>query len=94
MELGNANNTRPSVKVFWKPPADPNGQIISYDLEYTLLGETQEQTKCIPASDYNNMTEGYELKLTEGEYSFRVRANTFAGYGMYTKLAYQKVPVS
>nr|DBA35950.1 TPA: Insulin-like receptor [Drosophila ananassae]DBA35951.1 TPA: Insulin-like receptor [Drosophila ananassae]DBA35952.1 TPA: Insulin-like receptor [Drosophila ananassae]DBA35953.1 TPA: Insulin-like receptor [Drosophila ananassae] len=92
VELGNANNTRPAVKVFWKPPADPNGQIISYDLEYTLLGEGQEQTKCISASDYNNLTEGYELKLTEGEYSFRVRANTFAGYGMYTKLAYQKVP--
>nr|XP_043068213.1 insulin-like receptor [Drosophila bipectinata] len=92
VELGNANNTRPAVKLFWKPPADPNGQIISYDLEYTLVGETQVQTQCIPASEYGNLTEGYELKLTEGEYRFRVRANTFAGYGTYTGFENQVVP--
>ncbi|KAH8243532.1 hypothetical protein KR032_008318, partial [Drosophila birchii] len=83
LEIG--NNTRAAVRAFWLPPLDPNGEIITYTLEYHLQKpDTVVETKCIPVANYS-ATDGYTLKgVTEGQYLMRVRANSLAGYGVYT----------
>jgi len=81
------------VRLRWDPPVDPNGEIVTYEVAYKLQKPDQvEEKKCIPVADYNQ-TAGYPLKLNEGLYSFRVRANSIAGYGEWTKLEYKEVEV-
>ncbi|KAH8374916.1 hypothetical protein KR200_008584, partial [Drosophila serrata] len=83
LEIG--NNTRAAVRAFWLPPLDPNGEIVTYTLEYQLQKpDTVVETKCIPVANYS-VTDGYTLKgVSEGLYRIRVRANSLAGYGVYT----------
>ncbi|XP_016960369.1 insulin-like receptor [Drosophila biarmipes] len=89
--LENANNTESSVRLSWDPPVDPNGEIVTYEVAYKLQKPDQvEEKKCIPVADYNQ-TAGYPLKLNEGLYSFRVRANSIAGYGAWTDFKYREV---
>ncbi|KAI8044805.1 hypothetical protein M5D96_000977 [Drosophila gunungcola] len=91
VSLEPANNTESSVRIFWKPPADPNGEIVTYEVAYRLQKPDQvEEKKCIPVEDFNQ-TFGYPLKLNEGKYSFRVRANSLAGYGLFTDPEYREV---
>ncbi|XP_017056999.1 insulin-like receptor [Drosophila ficusphila] len=86
-----ANNTESSVRVRWFPPVDPNGLIVTYEIAYKLQKLDQvEEKKCIPVEDFNQ-TMGYPLKLNEGKYSFRVRANSLAGFGEYTELKFIEV---
>ncbi|XP_017119663.1 insulin-like receptor [Drosophila elegans] len=91
VSLEPANNTESSVRIFWKPPADPNGEIVTYEVAYRLQKPDQvEEKKCIPVESFNQ-TFGYPLKLNEGKYSFRVRANSLAGYGLFTDPEYREV---
>ncbi|XP_070072397.1 insulin-like receptor [Drosophila takahashii] len=91
VELENANNTESSVRLRWEPPVDPNGEIVTYEVAYKLQKPNQvEEKKCIPVAEYNQ-TAGYPLKLNEGQYSFRVRANSIAGLGDFTDFEYREV---
>ncbi|KAH8337342.1 hypothetical protein KR059_007519, partial [Drosophila kikkawai] len=83
LEIG--NNTRAAVRAFWLPPLDPNGEILTYTLEYQLDKSDTVETKCIPVANYS-ATEGYLLKgVSDGLYRMRVRANSMAGFGVYTE---------
>nr|NP_001138093.1 Insulin-like receptor, isoform B [Drosophila melanogaster]NP_001138094.1 Insulin-like receptor, isoform C [Drosophila melanogaster]NP_001138095.1 Insulin-like receptor, isoform D [Drosophila melanogaster]NP_524436.2 Insulin-like receptor, isoform A [Drosophila melanogaster]P09208.3 RecName: Full=Insulin-like receptor; Short=dIR; Short=dInr; AltName: Full=Insulin receptor homolog; Short=dIRH; AltName: Full=Receptor protein-tyrosine kinase InR; Contains: RecName: Full=Insulin-like receptor sub len=91
VDLEHANNTESPVRVRWTPPVDPNGEIVTYEVAYKLQKPDQvEEKKCIPAADFNQ-TAGYLIKLNEGLYSFRVRANSIAGYGDFTEVEHIKV---
>ncbi|XP_017081898.2 insulin-like receptor [Drosophila eugracilis] len=91
VDLENANNTDSSVRIRWSPPSDPNGEIVTYEVAYKLQKPDQvEEKKCIPGADYNQ-TAGYLVKLNEGLYSVRVRANSLAGFGEYTNFEYIEV---
>ncbi|KAH8357174.1 hypothetical protein KR084_006605 [Drosophila pseudotakahashii] len=91
VSLENANNTESSVRLRWEPPVDPNGEIVTYEVAYKLQKPNQqEEKKCIPVADYNH-TAGYPLKLNEGLYTFRVRANSIAGFGLFTEIKYSEV---
>lgn len=93
VDLEHANNTESPVRVRWTPPVDPNGEIVTYEVAYKLQKPDQvEEKKCIPAADFNQ-TAGYLIKLNEGLYSFRVRANSIAGYGDFTEVEHIKVEV-
>lgn len=93
VDLEHANNTESPVRVRWTPPVDPNGEIVTYEVAYKLQKPDQvEEKKCIPAADFNQ-TDGYLIKLNEGLYSFRVRANSIAGYGDFTEVEHIKVEV-
>lgn len=93
VDLEYANNTESPVRVRWTPPVDPNGEIVTYEVAYKLQKPDQvEEKKCIPAADFNQ-TAGYLIKLNEGLYSFRVRANSIAGYGDFTEVEHIKVEV-
>ncbi|BFF89318.1 insulin-like receptor [Drosophila madeirensis] len=85
----NANNTQSSVRLRWLPPSDPNGDIVAYELAYRLQKPDQaEEKKCILVADFLNLTDGYPLHLNEGNYSFRVRANSLAGQGIYSDFVF------
>ncbi|KAH8369355.1 hypothetical protein KR009_008841, partial [Drosophila setifemur] len=92
VHLENSNNTDYSVRLRWLPPLDPNGEIVAYDVAYKLLKPNQvEEKKCIMASKFANLTNGFPLKLNEGSYSFRVRPNSMAGLGVFTDYVYANV---
>ncbi|XP_068158008.1 insulin-like receptor [Drosophila tropicalis] len=93
-DLESANATRPGVRLRWLAPLNPNGAIVSYTIGYKLqMPDQQELMKCVTVQDYLNLTDGYVVKhLSEGNYSFHVRANSMAGDGIFSELVYVVVP--
>lgn len=78
----------------------PNGAVVSYTIFYLLLDsiDTVEEKKCITEIDFVEMgyqENGYVLtNLNSGNYSIRIRTNTLAGEGQYSKTIYMYIPVS
>ncbi|XP_062122366.1 LOW QUALITY PROTEIN: insulin-like receptor [Drosophila sulfurigaster albostrigata] len=89
----NANTTRGSVKLSWKPPEDPNGAIVSYTIFYERQEQNAvEEKRCISGREYVNQS-GYVVNnLSEGKYGFQIRANSLAGEGIRTDTFYVVVP--
>lgn len=76
-----------SVTLRWRPPTDPNGFILSYEIEYQSE-EFPKQFICISSNDHHRNDNGYNIKLPSGNYSFRLRALSLADYGNWTEPIY------
>nr|XP_045585928.1 insulin receptor-related protein-like [Procambarus clarkii] len=76
-----AHNT--SVRVWWQPPQATNGALLAYHLQFTSMGS--QRTRCVSVSEYEAAGGGVELEdLAPGNYTFRVRVRSRAGYGHYS----------
>ncbi|XP_050440178.1 insulin-like receptor [Adelges cooleyi] len=87
------NSTSVSVKISWSEPQNSNGPIVSYQLEYAKVGDNLiPSIKCITRQQFNKSGGSYILSsLLPGNYSFRVRAQSLAGYGEYTSYKYYNI---
>ena len=69
---------RRSINVTWSTPAQPNGVILFYQLEYSIVGSPLVVTLDVPADSLAASL----LDLTPAQvYEVTVRANTSVGFG-------------
>ncbi|XP_064607698.1 insulin-like peptide receptor isoform X2 [Liolophura sinensis] len=87
------NKTINLIKITWLPPPQPNGFVITYELEYRRAKDDhQASIVCIRQQDFTK-TGGYDFKqLVPGNYSYRVRSSSLAGPGDWTDAKYFIVP--
>ncbi|XP_017772615.1 PREDICTED: insulin-like receptor [Nicrophorus vespilloides] len=87
-EVRVANKSMSMVTIVWDEPLDPNGHILTYQIEYKRLDieNSQPILECITALDYLKHNKRYTLKLNPGNYSLRVIGKSQADYGEYSKL--------
>uniref|UniRef100_A0A0A1WF79 Tyrosine-protein kinase receptor n=1 Tax=Zeugodacus cucurbitae TaxID=28588 RepID=A0A0A1WF79_ZEUCU len=91
--LVQTNTTRSEVRINWDPPANPNGDVVSYTISYKKSEQDAvEEKRCITEVNYRNLTNGYRMQLPTGNYSIRVRANSLAGDGVYSEFVYIDIP--
>jgi len=69
--------SRRSINVTWSPPANPNGILLFYQLEYSIVGQSS-MTLDVPAQSL--VASLVELTPAQ-EYQVTVRANTSVGFG-------------
>ena len=68
---------RRSVNVTWSPPANPNGILLFYQLEYSIVGQSS-MTLDVPAESLAASL----VELTPAQvYQVTVRASTIVGFG-------------
>ena len=68
---------RRSINVTWSPPANPNGILLFYQLEYSIVGQSS-MTLDVPAESLAASL----VELTPAQvYQVTVRANTSVGFG-------------
>ncbi|KAH9370688.1 hypothetical protein HPB48_014005 [Haemaphysalis longicornis] len=76
--------------VKWAPPPDPNGFIVTYQVEYKMVN--QEKFKpfqfCVSHSEFLRHGGRVIHGLAPGNYSFRVMAASLAGPGNWTQPVY------
>ena len=65
------------VNVTWSPPANPNGILLFYQLEYSIVGQSS-MTLYVPAK---SLTASLEDLTPAQVYQVTVRANTSVGFG-------------
>ena len=69
--------SRRSINVTWSPPANPNGILLFYQLEYSIVGQSS-MTLDVPAQSLAASL----VELTPAQvYQVTVRANTSVGFG-------------
>ena len=69
--------SRRSVNVTWSPPANPNGILLFYQLDYSIVGQSS-MTLDVPAESLTASL----VELTPAQvYQVTVRANTSVGFG-------------
>lgn len=97
LEMTNTSS-RNNIRLYWDPPKHPNGAVVSYTIVYELqTQDTVEEKRCITESDYIQLDyqhNGYVLTgLISANYSIRIRTNTLAGEGLYSRTIYVYIPV-
>ncbi|CAJ0967790.1 unnamed protein product [Ranitomeya imitator] len=76
------------IHLMWKEPSEPNGLTILYEVQYSRLGDSQENNICVSQKQYLQ-DKGAKLRsLPPGNYSVRVRASSLAGNGSWTPTTY------
>ncbi|KAI1301322.1 Insulin receptor [Halotydeus destructor] len=94
-KLGGENNTSHDnvVEVRWEEPAQPNGVIVSYQLEYKRHeNDKLVERLCITRSKYL-LKKGVDLiDLPAGNYSLRLRSSSTGGVGDYSNFVQFVVP--
>lgn len=97
-KLETTNTSRTNVRLFWTPPSNPNGAVVSYTILYEHQSpDAIEEKKCITEFDYaqDYKSNGYIITgLQSGNYSIRIRTNTLAGEGLFSHKIYVEIPVS
>ncbi|KMQ92816.1 insulin-like receptor protein [Lasius niger] len=91
LSISGENNSLTVVTLYWDEPPQPNGLIVTYQIEYKRLDIKNIKTTvvCITRRDFTNAGNSYILKdLPSGNYSVKVRATSLAGYGAYTEMKY------
>ncbi|XP_011696536.1 PREDICTED: insulin-like receptor [Wasmannia auropunctata] len=91
LKTSGENNSLPIVTLSWDEPPQPNGLIVTYQIEYKRIDikNIQATVVCITRRDFANMGNSYVLKnLPAGNYSVKVRATSLAGNGAYTEVKY------
>ncbi|XP_014476872.1 PREDICTED: insulin-like peptide receptor isoform X2 [Dinoponera quadriceps] len=91
LSVSNENNSITVVMLFWDEPVQPNGLIVTYQIEYKRIDikNIKPTVVCITRRDFTNAGNSYLLKdLPAGNYSVKVRATSLAGNGAYTELRY------
>ncbi|KAL9887722.1 insulin-like receptor isoform 1-T9 [Glossina fuscipes fuscipes] len=96
-DLEPTNSSRSSIRLFWERPARPNGAVVSYTIMYELqTQDAVEEKKCITEVDYTELDyqhNGYVLTgLFTGNYSIRIRTNSMAGEGKFSRTIYIYIP--
>ncbi|PIO32185.1 hypothetical protein AB205_0011080 [Aquarana catesbeiana] len=76
----------------WKEPKNPNGLTILYEVQYSRVGDTQEDNECVSQKQYLLEKRAKLRSLLPGNYSVRVRATSLAGNGSWTQTTYFHVP--
>ncbi|CAD1479730.1 unnamed protein product, partial [Heterotrigona itama] len=89
--ISGENNSLTMVTLQWDEPSQPNGLIITYQIEYKRVDiqNYKPTVVCITRRDFTKAGNSYVLKeLPVGNYSVKVRATSLAGYGAYTHVKY------
>ncbi|KAG5878068.1 hypothetical protein JTB14_031503 [Gonioctena quinquepunctata] len=78
------------AKLTWTEPKNPNSAIITYRIEYTNVDVEHAQPfkECIPRDDSINSTEFILRKLHAGRYKVKIQAESLAGLGQWSKVAF------
>lgn len=82
-----SNGSSTDVKVFWTPPDNPNGLLLSYQIRHKRIDveHAQFSSNCL-SHNMLNSTRSYLIRgLPPGNYSIDMRATSLAGEGNYTK---------
>ncbi|CAG4978004.1 unnamed protein product [Parnassius apollo] len=93
-----SNKTLPEVNVTWKPPENPNGFVVAYNVHHSRIEDNSEAQdvglqSCITASDYEASGRSYVLRnLAPGNYSVRVTPLTVGGAGNVSAHVYVFIP--
>jgi hypothetical protein len=82
-----SNGTLVNIKVWWEPPANPNGLLLSFTIKHMRkdIDHTQPVLTCISQSMLNGSSQYILKNLSPGNYSIEVMATSMAGNGNYTK---------
>ena len=67
-----------SINLTWSPPANPNGVLLFYQLEYSIEGSSNVLTLDVPAE---SLAASLEDLTPAQQYRVTVRANTSVGFG-------------
>ena len=70
---------RRSINLTWSPPANPNGILLFYQLEYRIVGSSDVLTLDVPAE---SLAASLEDLTPAQQYQVTVRANTSVGFGV------------
>ncbi|XP_068626888.1 insulin receptor-like isoform X2 [Battus philenor] len=93
-----SNKTLPEVNVTWKPPENPNGFVVAYNVHHSRVEDNSQAQdvglqSCITAGDYESNGRGYTLRnLAPGNYSVRVTPLTVGGAGNVSANVYVFIP--
>ncbi|XP_048513218.1 insulin-like receptor [Athalia rosae] len=85
------NNSESTVNLWWKEPPDPNGLIVSYQIEYKNIDiqNVKSLIVCMTRQEFLQNGQMYVLRgLPAGNYSLKLRATSLAGNGAYTATKY------
>ncbi|XP_043252983.1 insulin-like receptor isoform X2 [Colletes gigas] len=85
------NSLTTMVTLQWEEPPQPNGLIVTYQIEYKRVDiqNYKPTVICITRRDFTKAGKSYVLKgLQAGNYSVKVRATSLAGNGAYTQVKY------
>ncbi|KRZ35241.1 Insulin receptor [Trichinella pseudospiralis] len=76
----NASDATHDRFISWTPPTDPNGVIVSYEIEYlrNMDGDVKPKRDCITQNDFMEKLGFLIQDLPPGNYSFRIRALSLA----------------
>ncbi|XP_058256957.1 insulin-like growth factor 1b receptor [Hemibagrus wyckioides] len=80
-----------SVIVKWPEPAQPNGLILLYEIQFHLGGEL-EKHECVSRQHYKEHRGVRLTNLGPGKYSVRVRATSLARNGSWTQPIVLNIP--
>ncbi|KRX70924.1 Insulin-like growth factor 1 receptor [Trichinella sp. T6] len=82
----NASEATHDRFISWTPPIDPNGVIVSYEMEYlrNMDGDVKPKRDCITQNDFMEKLGFLIQDLPPGNYSFRIRALSLAQRGPWT----------
>ncbi|OWA55698.1 putative Insulin receptor, partial [Hypsibius exemplaris] len=82
----------PVVAVNWTDPEKPNGVIVTVEMELVNLDRGKQLTrKCVPRTQEIHRLPSHQIEfgtMHSGNYSFRLRASSFAGNGSWTAPQY------
>lgn len=91
LSISGENNSLTTVTLYWAEPPQPNGLIVTYQIEYKRVDiqNIKATVVCITRRDFTKAGNSYVLKdLPAGNYSIKVRATSLAGNGNYTEAQY------
>ena len=72
-----------SVRVSWRPPTEPNGELVGYHLEYSFANDSSTSRKiAVLASKTSVDVENLKRGIL---YKFKVKAETSAGKGNFSQ---------
>jgi hypothetical protein len=84
-------NETDQIKMSWKAPENPNGQILTYTIQYKRIDQEHSKWEliCIPHKhliDHNVL-----VKVSPGNYSIQIVATSTAGMGDWSDLKFVKI---
>ncbi|XP_046545337.1 putative molluscan insulin-related peptide(s) receptor [Haliotis rubra] len=94
VKIVKSTNKTQDILVTWKSPENPNGVIITFQIEYKKISTADvEPTRiCFTHKEYRKLG-GYKFqRLNPGNYSFRIKATSLAGNGSFTQPFFFVVP--
>ncbi|KAK6179837.1 hypothetical protein SNE40_012104 [Patella caerulea] len=79
-------NDTNEVIITWQSPPNPNGLIITFEVEYKIINpnDINPVRICLPHKKYREINGSRFEKVTPGNYTFKIRATSLAGNGTWT----------